>query len=274
MQEYRRRLRETPGAKACPVCGFQFRPEDTGETCGDAYCRGEMADRLGRIRLQQERRQAKEESAFRKERELRGRMPGEIPATAVLAVLPAQSRPLVPQEPGRRMLLRERLVEIVGTADDDPDGPTGDPAGTGDEDALTRAACTACRGHCCKYGEDHAFIRPATLRRYHREHPELTSAQVVDAYVALVPARSVAGSCVFHGREGCTLPRRMRSDVCNRYVCDDLERVHLAVASAPAPKPPVLAVCFEDGHPARTALLDAGRVRLLDETPPPPVPPA
>src|SRR5437588_738481 len=82
----------------------------------------------------------------------------------------------------------------VGEADADPDGPTGDPAAadappTG-ADLLHRAGCTACRGHCCRLGQDHAFLRPATLRRFHKAHPEMTGAEVVETYLAYVPEES------------------------------------------------------------------------------------
>jgi hypothetical protein len=259
MREYRRRIDATPGARACPICGTA--------DCGQVFCREELGSRADRARRESEGKQAKEEAAAAIDRELRSRRPGEIPASAVLVVLPASTRALIPQHPERRTLMRERLTGLVEDADADPDGPTGDPvaadAPRSSADLLTRGACTACQGHCCRLGEDHAFLRPATLRRFHQAHPEMTAAQVVDAYIARVPAESVVGSCVFQGREGCTLPRSMRSDVCNRYLCEDLERAHKSAADAPA-----LAVCFDGATPVRTVLIEAGRVRPIDESPP------
>jgi len=259
MREYRRRIDAIPGARACSICGTR--------DCDQVFCREELEARQDRVRRESEGQQAKRAAAAAIDRELRARGPGEIPATAVLVVLPASTRALLPQHPERRTLMRERLTGLIEDADADPDGPTGDPvaaeAPRSAADLLTRGACTACQGHCCRLGEDHAFLRPATLRRFHKAHPELTAGQVVDAYVARVPAESVEGSCVFQGREGCTLPRSMRSDVCNRYLCEDLERAHRAVADAPA-----LAVCFEGITPVRTVLIEAGRVRPIDGAPP------
>jgi len=259
MREYRRRVDATPGARACPVCGIA--------DCDQTFCREELEARATRARRELEDRRAKEERAAAIDRELRSRRPGEIPASAVLVVLPASTRALAPQHPERRTLLRERLTGLVEDADSDPDGPTGDPvsadAPRSSADLLTRGACTACQGHCCRLGEDHAFLRPATLRRFHQAHPEMTAEQVVDAYIARVPAESVEGSCVFQGQAGCTLPRSMRSDVCNRYLCEDLERAQQTAADAP-----VLAVCFDGTTPLRTVLIEAGRVRTIDESPP------
>jgi len=259
MLEYRRRIDAIPGARACPICGTA--------DCDQAFCREEIEVWQDRLRRESEGPQAKEAAAAAIDRELRARRPGEIPASAVLVVLPASTRAVVPQHPERRTLMRERLTGLIEDADADPDGPTGDPvaadAPRSPADLLTRGACTACRGHCCRLGEDHAFLRPATLRRFHKAHPGMTAGQVVDAYVARVPAESVEGSCVFQGREGCTLPRSMRSDVCNRYLCEDLERAQKTAADAPA-----LAVCFEGITPVRTVLIEAGRIRPIDEAPP------
>ena len=131
------------------------------------------------------------------------------------------------------------------------------------------ADATACRGFCCRLGEDHAFLRPATLRRFHRAHPELTGPQVVDAYLACVPKESAEGGCVFQGRQGCALPRAMRSDVCNRYLCEDLERAGTLAAGTGKP---LLAVSIDGETPLRTVLIEEGQVRQLDEALPPPAP--
>src|SRR5579862_7487974 len=215
-KEYRRRIESVPGARVCPVCGRRAGGGDG--TCGDEYCRGEVASRRERTRAEEERRAAREASAREIERGLRGS--GAVLEGARVAVLPATDRPMVPQDPARRTLFAERLSEIVDDAAADPDGPTGDPAWpeapSSPADALSRAACASCRGLCCRHGEPHAFLRPATLRRYFRQHPEETPAQALRAYLNFIPAESASGSCIYHGRQGCALPRAMRSDVCNR----------------------------------------------------------
>jgi hypothetical protein len=42
-------------------------------------------------------------------------------------------------------------------------------------------------------------------------------------YVESVPTVGYEGSCVFHGKQGCTLARSLRSDVCNSYFCAGLD---------------------------------------------------
>jgi hypothetical protein len=273
MHEYRRRIRTIPGARSCRVCGFQLSPGWVGEACEQEHCRGELDARLSRVRKDFELERAREAAANLKGQELRALRPGEIPGEAVVAVLPGTNRPITLQHPERKTLLRERLSGLIEDADADPDGPTGDPPAPGTPptaaDLLNRAACTACRGQCCRLGEDHAFIRPATLRRFHKGRPEMTGVQVVDAYLECVPKESALGGCVFQGRQGCALPRAMRSDVCNRYLCEDLERAGNLVAGT---SKPLLAVCIDGKTPLRTVLIEEGRVRLIDEPPPPPAP--
>ncbi|MBV8881519.1 MAG: hypothetical protein JO332_16250 [Planctomycetaceae bacterium] len=269
IQEYRRRIQEVPGARPCPVCGRRIDPDVPGESCGDVYCREELGSRLDRMRREQERREKKDATALQVEAELR--RSGEFAGGLVTAALPAHDRPLEAQHPSRRTLFAERLAGIVEDAAADPEGPTGDPtspeAPTGPADVLARAACASCRGHCCRHGADHAFLRPATLRRYLKTHPEETPAQALQSYLRRIPADAVAGSCLYHGRQGCTLPRGMRSDVCNRYLCEDLERLQKTVAAREG-APPIVAVGFDEDRLVRVSLLGADGVRTLSEGPP------
>jgi len=271
MHEFRRRIWAVPGARACQICGFKIDSGTVGDACEQEYCRQELEARRTQARRVQELKEERAAAAARVHRELLAARPGDVPQGTLVAVLPGTDRPIVPQHPERRTLLRERLTGLVEDADADPDGPTGDPVSVEGPptpgDLLTRGACTACRGHCCRLGEDHAFLRPATLRRFHKAHPDWTATQVVDAYVARIPGEGTQGSCVFHGREGCALPRSMRSDVCNRFLCEGLEQLHEAAAGGSRP---VLAVCFDVQTPLRSVLLDGGRVRLIDEPPPAP----
>ena len=270
IHEYRRRVWAVPGARACPVCGRGIDPGNRADTCGEPYCREEFDSRLNRARREEERREAKEKT--RREVEADLRRAGAVPADALAAVLPAHDRPLVRPHPERRTLFAERLSGLMEDAAADPDGPTGDaphPEGpSGPADVLARAACTGCRGLCCKHGQEHAFIRPATLRRYLKQNPAKAPAQALQDYLGRIPAESTEGSCLYHGRQGCTLPRGMRSDVCNRFLCDDLERLQKAVAGREGPVPPVVAVGFDEDRLVRVSLMDRDGVRTLSEAPP------
>ncbi len=61
----------------------------------------------------------------------------------------------------------------------------------------------------------------------------------------------------------------MRSDVCNRYLCEDLERLQSVVAEGKT-VPPILAVGFDDDRLVRVSLMQGDAVRTLSEGPPGP----
>jgi hypothetical protein len=269
--EYRRRIWAEPGARACLVCGRRIVAGIAGDTCGEVYCREELDSRLYRVRRELERREAKEAAARRVEAQLQQSC--EAPSDAVTAVLPAHDRSLGPQDPARRTLFAERLAGVMDDATADPEGPTGDPPHPEDPvtpaDILARSACASCRGLCCKHGEQHAFLRPATLRRTLKLHPEQTPAQALDMYLSYIPAESTAGSCIYHGCRGCTLPRALRSDVCNRFICDDLDRLQKVVVAGER-VPPIVAVGFDEDRLVRVSLIQGDRVQTVIEAPPAP----
>jgi hypothetical protein len=89
--------------------------------------------------------------------------------------------------------------------------------------ATVAAACTACGGYCCRKGGDHGYFDGDDLVRIRRAQ-RLTVRELEAAYVAAIPKETYKDSCVFHGAQGCALPREMRSRVCNAYYCGSLER--------------------------------------------------
>ena len=118
------------------------------------------------------------------------------------------------------------------------------------EGALAGGACAACGGRCCRAGADHAYLTAERLRDgYLAAHPGARARDVVAAYLAFVPAATVAGSCVFHGAAGCGLPRALRSDVCNRYLCEGLvtlrRTLHARAAAGRTPGRAFVAVVAE-----------------------------
>jgi hypothetical protein len=52
--------------------------------------------------------------------------------------------------------------------------------------------------------------------------PGLGPAELREAYLARLAPRTVSGSCIHHTRAGCSLPRGLRSDICNNYACSAL----------------------------------------------------
>jgi predicted nucleic acid-binding Zn ribbon protein len=95
-----------------------------------------------------------------------------------------------------------------------------------DTTPLAPALCTFCAGRCCRHGAGtHGFVTAELLQRWLRRHPQATPADAAAAYLQRLPRHHVQGSCPHHGRSGCTLPREMRSDICNGYACDALRRL-------------------------------------------------
>ena len=123
--------------------------------------------------------------------------------------VPLNTRALVPMEPERVWRLRKHLVqslramrtmkrpvESASPLRPEPDGFIG---------KVARAACTLCRGFCCKGGGDHGYLDERVMARVRQAQPELDARAVMRLYVERVPQADYAGSCIFHGEAGCTL---------------------------------------------------------------------
>jgi hypothetical protein len=208
--------------------------------------------------------------AQRVEREARQHFGGQIPASAVRSVLPANSDPLVPQDPLRHARFAQHLAEIAEAAILDQAQLQSDPVDveprTSGRESLSVGVCTACRGSCCRAGGDQAYLTEETMVRMLHAHPDWTLAQIMDAYLKHLPAETVLNSCIYHSATGCGLPRDLRSSTCNRYLCGKLKNL-LAGLPEKSP-PPILAVMFDDGNWARTALIVESSVKILAEEAP------
>ena len=140
-----------------------------------------------------------------------------------IAVVPANTRRLATLPAHRRRAFRAHLLEQIGQA-----ARTGhrraaaEAVGLDAPPARVAAACATCRGHCCARGGDHAFVDFTTIRRYTARTGVGDSATIMRAFLRYLPALSYRGSCVYHTATGCSLPRVMRGDVCNRFYCGPL----------------------------------------------------
>lgn len=143
-----------------------------------------------------------------------------------LVVAPASDRPMRPLPLRRRRIyeghLRELLRALSAGEQGEGDGAPPEVEVPPELERGLQAGCRACRGHCCHTGGAHAYQNVETLRRVRAARPELTDEALVALYLSHLPARSVKGSCVFHGCRGCTLPRELRGDMCNGYFCRPL----------------------------------------------------
>jgi hypothetical protein len=153
-----------------------------------------------------------------------------------LVMLPAHSGKTVARRDGRvhllRHYLREQLDDVAALP---PIEETASPeAGlTASTPLRSERVCAMCRGHCCRKGGDHGFISPSTLQRVLAANPAVSGDALIDTYVSHVPARSYAGSCIYHGASGCALPRALRSEVCTSYLCTGLKTLSESASQHP-----------------------------------------
>lgn len=158
------------------------------------------------------------------------------PESFVPQIVPAASRPLTDLPEGRREALREHLLEVMSQAcTPHDDSSSGTPqaetsSGATEEDSedlwVSTRVCGICKGSCCTTGGDHAYLDVSTIRRYMHEHSGAAAAEVLEAFLARVEPRTYRDSCVYHGKNGCGLPRSMRSETCNAFCCAELREVH------------------------------------------------
>lgn len=174
---------------------------------------------------------------------IRNHIPDSWPANASLVFLPRNTHRLTPISGARVEALRRHLEQIVTVArtlpDQDADAVTETSATTNGVDAQQStlpalgAACGLCGGHCCATGGNSAWLEPGTIRRLQWQDLFLSDARIVDHYLGFVPAISYENSCIYHAVDGCCLPRVIRSNVCNQYLCDGLAELANGLSTEP-----------------------------------------
>ncbi|PSL12573.1 hypothetical protein [Shimia abyssi] len=93
-------------------------------------------------------------------------------------------------------------------------------ANEGTPPAEFEALCRGCQGNCCTLAVGQkAFIDAKTAKRAALHINEEAAVEVALNYISYLPEKHVQGSCLFHGPDGCALPRQMRSDICTKYAC-------------------------------------------------------
>jgi hypothetical protein len=194
--------------------------------------------------------------------------------TIPVAVVPANTRETEPVPPSVRRAFLERLQASLNRDADQPrqgtdalavvlplDAPT--PRAT-DLAAVLGRSCATCRGECCTAGGDHAFLRADSVARIRNDHQSLGDAGLLALYNAHVPQRHYRGSCLFHETTGCALPRTLRSDLCNRYICGGLTQLTSALDATGGTMAFVGAA--DSVHLRRMALIDVGSTRPIPVT--------
>jgi hypothetical protein len=134
--------------------------------------------------------------------------------------LPGFDRPLVPVEPARREALAAHLRDAL--ADVPAPDTSGAPSNTNPAAPDFRDACAACRGHCCRKGGNDAYLDFKSTALAWGRFPHLSKKELIGAYLAAVPDRAFADSCIYHAEHGCNLPETMRAPVSAAYLCAPL----------------------------------------------------
>ncbi len=206
----------------CEVCGQALERITTAiRVCDKPLCQ----------RTHHERQRHREQAALRERaRKLRDRHAPTLgiadPETYPVQLIPAFEAQVVNLPERRKRAFRDQLTRVISEAMSQPASPPApdqpDPSASSELGPVLGRACASCKGHCCRNGGDHAYIKPDTIRRYLAEHPGQRPRQVLDAYLSRLGNRTYEKSCIFHGTDGCALPRELRSDTCNRHFCDGL----------------------------------------------------
>ncbi len=135
--------------------------------------------------------------------------------------------------PLRRARYRAHLVDIIAEASLIGAAPVSAivvaaPTAAAPQSSLPGQLCAMCGGGCCTRGGEKAYLSAETMRRVMDARPELTPESVLAAYMERLSDKTQAGSCINHTRQGCSLPKEMRSDICNRFACESLAKLQAA----------------------------------------------
>jgi len=118
---------------------------------------------------------------------------------------------------------------------------------------LVAAICATCRGRCCQHGiENHAYLTTESLSSWRARHPKEPPESLCEKYLSFLPERHTKNSCLFHTETGCALPREMRADICNRYLCSQARHATDHMPSSSSEN--ILIVAQDNGTPMRASI--------------------
>lgn len=218
------------------------RRADMGEAAFQHYLRlqaRQTQDRQARNRLLAARRMLEEPENTRAWNSLRAGLPDGA-AEPLHVLLPSGPRRARKVSARRRARYQAHLENIVAAARLPMPAPVPEPGPTQEtpvsvlpkepraDSTMPGRLCGICGGGCCTLGGEHAYLTPAAMRAILDKDPAPTNESIVASYLARVPDRSQAGSCINHTSGGCALPREMRSATCNRYACKSLAALQQA----------------------------------------------
>lgn len=239
-----------PSATSCSICGIRLvAGSQSSGVCAEPYCEEQLTVRQAAQRAEAliEKRERLEDLVCATHLQASGSESSSAQGfnEPIVIVVPANLRRLSKPQLARVESLRASLTQlataVVAEAHDsevsppvpllktrDRESPEALEAEGADTtyDALVGQACSTCRGFCCFAGRNHAFLKHSDLRRTMYDKQLASVEALVSDYLSYLPEQSVEDSCLFHGSQGCGMPRRMRSDMCNMTLCPSLVNLY------------------------------------------------
>jgi hypothetical protein len=222
--------------KLCTVCGrpLSLRELSSG-VCTAWECRRVAG--ADEARRQRERDEALEKQATSLRHQAAGSFGIRKPGSFLMAYIPASVSRITHLPARRRREFRDHLNQLIDQALASPAveqdqvtiSPTVQDVRSG---AASAAACACCKGFCCQGGRrERAYLNVQTIQRYMMAHKDQGSRDVLAAYMSHVGDQTYQESCVYHRADGCSLPRDMRSDICNQFFCIGLREFRRSLPS-------------------------------------------
>lgn len=253
-----------PEVPSCKWCGKEIDAHKavTTQSCGGASCEGQRIAAASEAVASQKQKQYLDlknriETAYANELNEAAAALAIDPKTMLVGVVPHQNMPLVPL-PAERFAAFEAhldatIAEGFAIDPEEYDDSKNRAAVDGPEPPIADAACATCQGSCCKPGAaGHAFIDKWMVARYRRTDPNPTPEGFKSLYLGMLPDKSVEDGCVYQSEVGCTMPRELRSTICNTFMC---RGVKVLIDAAERTSPDCAAIVAQkDGEPRALGL--------------------
>ena len=221
----------------CKLCGASLTPLEAnqGGVCSNQSCQqrrmgAEAADRRRAYAEFKQQMIIRATEMLTEQKDLSPVLPVSV------GIVPGNTRSLTPLPEERKQAFLSHLRSMMAEHEQLREVPAAEltseipvplpvePAPTKEQNAMLGLSCAVCRGHCCRQGITHAFQDVPSMRRIRDTFPQWADAELMAAYAERLPEVSYEGSCVYHTELGCNLPREMRSDMCNTWMCEGQHR--------------------------------------------------
>jgi len=122
--------------------------------------------------------------------------------------------------------------------------------------------CTTCKGFCClKGGETRAYQDAENMLNYVRQNENKSIDTILNEYLGYIPELTYENSCVYHTEAGCTLPREMRAEICNKHLCKGLRKFKQEFVNN---NPDPFFIVAEDTHTIVRSSLVTDSMKIID----------